>query len=48
MAKPEFKEKAQRAGFQVIGGGPDVLRARVAREVAFNRDIITRAGIAKR
>jgi tripartite-type tricarboxylate transporter receptor subunit TctC len=48
MAKPEVKEKAQRAGFQVIGGGPEVLRARVAREVAFNHDIIARAGIAKR
>jgi len=48
MAKPEVIARAQRAGFQVIGGGPEVLRARVAREVAFNHDIITRAGIEKR
>jgi len=48
MAKPEVIARAQRAGFQVIGGGPEVLQARVAREVAFNRDIITRAGIEKR
>ena len=48
MAKPDVIDKARRAGFQVIGGGPDVLAARVAREVAFNRDIITRAGIEAR
>jgi tripartite-type tricarboxylate transporter receptor subunit TctC len=48
LAKPEVVEKARKAGFQVIGGGPEVLAARVAREVAFNRDIITRAGIEPR
>jgi tripartite-type tricarboxylate transporter receptor subunit TctC len=48
MAKPEVVAKARQAGFQVIGGGPDVLAARVQREVAFNRDIITRAGIEPR
>jgi tripartite-type tricarboxylate transporter receptor subunit TctC len=48
LASPEVKEKASRAGFQVIGGGPDVLRARVVREVAFNHDIVTRAGIPPR
>ena len=48
LAKPEVVEKARRAGFQVIGGGPDVLAARVVREVAFNRDIVTRAGIKPR
>ncbi len=48
LAKPEVRAKASQAGFQVIGGGPDVLAARVAREVAFNREIITRAGIEPR
>ncbi len=48
LAKPEVVEKARKAGFQVIGGGPEVLAARVVREVAFNRDIITRAGIEPR
>lgn len=48
MAKPDVIEKAQRAGFRVVGGGPDVLAARVVREVAFNRDIIARAGIKQR
>jgi tripartite-type tricarboxylate transporter receptor subunit TctC len=48
LTRPEVAAKARQAGFVVIGGGPDVLAARVEREVAFNRDIITRAGIAKR
>ena len=48
LATPEVAAKARQAGFQVIGGGPEVLAARVAREVAFNRDIITRAGIEPR
>ena len=48
MASPDVMAKARRAGFQVIGGGPDVLAARVAREVAFNHDIVTRAGIEPR
>jgi tripartite-type tricarboxylate transporter receptor subunit TctC len=48
LARPDVAEKARKSGFVVIGGGPDVLAARVAREVAFNRDIITRAGIERR
>lgn len=48
LARPDVAEKARQAGFVVIGGGPDVLAARVQREVAFNRDIITRAGIEPR
>ncbi len=48
MARPEVVEKARKAGFEVIGGSPDVLAARVVREVAFNRDIVTRAGIEPR
>jgi tripartite-type tricarboxylate transporter receptor subunit TctC len=48
MLKPDVVERARRAGFSVVGGGPDILAARVQREVAFNRDIITRAGIEPR
>jgi tripartite-type tricarboxylate transporter receptor subunit TctC len=48
MAKPAVIDKAKRAGFQIIGGGPDALRARVVREVAFNHDIIARAKIEQR
>jgi tripartite-type tricarboxylate transporter receptor subunit TctC len=48
LAKPEVIERARRAGFEVVGGGPQALAARVAREVAFNRDIVSRAGIEPR
>jgi tripartite-type tricarboxylate transporter receptor subunit TctC len=48
MANPELIAKVQKAGFQPIGGGPEVLAARVRREVAFNKDIIARAGIQRR
>ncbi len=48
MAKPEVIEKLRKAGFQPIGGGPEVLAARVVREVAFNKDVVTRAGIEPR
>jgi tripartite-type tricarboxylate transporter receptor subunit TctC len=48
LAKPDVIEKARRAGFVVIGGGPEALAARVRREVAFNKDIVARAGIQPR
>jgi tripartite-type tricarboxylate transporter receptor subunit TctC len=48
LNKPDVIEKARRAGFVVIGGGPDALAARVRREVAFNKDIVARAGIQPR
>jgi tripartite-type tricarboxylate transporter receptor subunit TctC len=48
MAKPEVIAKIQQAGFQPIGGGPQVLAERVKREVAFNRDLVARAGIEPR
>jgi hypothetical protein len=40
--------RARGAGFQIIGGGPDVLAARVVREVALNREIVQKAGIEPR
>jgi len=48
LAKPDVIDRARRAGFEVVGGGPEVLAARVVREVAFNREIVTRAGIEPR
>jgi tripartite-type tricarboxylate transporter receptor subunit TctC len=48
LKNPAVVKRAQGAGFQVIGGGPDVLAARVVREVALNREIIKKAGIAPR
>ena len=48
MAKPEVIAKVRQAGFQPIGGGPEVLADRVQREVAFNRDIVAKAGIEPR
>lgn len=48
MARPEVIAKVRQAGFQPIGGGPEVLAERVKREVAFNHDIIARAGIEPR
>jgi tripartite-type tricarboxylate transporter receptor subunit TctC len=48
LKNPAVIKRAQGAGFQVIGGGPEVLAARVVREVALNREIIKKAGIAPR
>jgi tripartite-type tricarboxylate transporter receptor subunit TctC len=48
LKDPEVIGRARGAGFQVIGGGPDVLAKRVVEEVALNRDIIHKAGIEPR
>ena len=48
MAKPEVIAKVRQAGFQPIGAGPEVLADRVRREVAFNHDIVAKAGIERR
>jgi tripartite-type tricarboxylate transporter receptor subunit TctC len=48
LKNPEVIARARGAGFQIIGGGPDVLAARVVREVALNREIIAKAGIEPR
>jgi tripartite-type tricarboxylate transporter receptor subunit TctC len=45
LNNPEVRQRARQAGFEVIGGGPDALAKRVVEEVAFNRDIIQKAGI---
>ncbi len=48
MAKPDVAAKVRKAGFEPIGGGPEVLAARVKREVAFNKEIVAKAGIPPR
>jgi tripartite-type tricarboxylate transporter receptor subunit TctC len=48
LKRPEIVERARQAGFEVIGGSPDDLAKRVSREIAFNHDIITKAGIEPR
>lgn len=48
LKQPEIIARARQAGFEVIGGSPDDLAQRLAREIPFNRDIITKAGIEPR
>ena len=48
LKQPEIIARARQAGFEVVGGGPDDLAKRLTREMAFNRDIITKAGIEPR
>jgi tripartite-type tricarboxylate transporter receptor subunit TctC len=48
LKDPDVIARARKAGFQVIGGGPDVLAKRVAEEVALNREIVQKAGIEPR
>jgi len=48
LAKPETKEKMLKAGFLVKFEGPDELRARMQREVPIWKEIVERAGLAKK
>jgi tripartite-type tricarboxylate transporter receptor subunit TctC len=45
LKQPPVVARARQAGFEVVGGSPDDLARRLVREIAFNRDIITKAGI---
>ena len=45
LRRPETTEKIRQAGFAPIAGGPDQLRARIAKEVPAFRDLIVKAGI---
>src|SRR4051794_4203888 len=45
LTNPEVRGRARQAGFEVIAGGPEALAKRVVEEVAFNHDIIQKAGI---
>jgi len=48
LAKPDVKEKMLQAGFMVKFEGPDELRARMMREVPIWKEIVDRAGLAKK
>jgi tripartite-type tricarboxylate transporter receptor subunit TctC len=45
LQQPDIRDKLKETGFGVIAGGPDVLRARIAREVPMWKDVIKSAGI---
>jgi tripartite-type tricarboxylate transporter receptor subunit TctC len=43
--KPEAREQARRAGFEVVAGTPEQLRARVEAEIPAVRELVEKAGI---
>ena len=45
FTKPEAREQARKAGFEIVAGTPDQLAARLATEVPAVRDLVTKAGI---
>ena len=48
LAKPETKEKMLKAGFLVKYEGPNELHARMMREVPIWKEVVERAGLAKK
>ena len=45
FAKPEARDQARKAGFEIVAGTPEQLAARVAAEVPAVRDLVLKAGI---
>jgi tripartite-type tricarboxylate transporter receptor subunit TctC len=45
LARPDMREKFVKAGLPVVAEGPDVFRARIAREVPMYKEIIDKAGL---
>ena len=45
LKTPRIAEQLRNNGFEVIAGGPDAMRKRIADEVPKWRDIISKAGI---
>ena len=45
FTKPEAREQARKAGFEIVAGTPDQLAARLATEVPAVSDLVTKAGI---
>src|SRR4051794_257438 len=45
LARPDVKEKFIKAGLPVVAEGPEVFRARIAREVPMYKEIIDKAGL---
>ncbi len=40
-----MRELMQKAGFEIIGGGPEQLAARVAEEVPSTKELVAKIGI---
>lgn len=45
LERPDMKEKLSQVGFATVAGGPDVLKARIAREVPYYKDLAAQAHI---
>jgi len=45
LARPDIREKFVKVGLPVVAEGPEVFRARIAREVPMYKDIIDKAGL---
>ncbi len=45
LARPDIREKFAKAGLPVVAEGPEVFRARIAKEVPMYKDIIDKAGL---
>jgi tripartite-type tricarboxylate transporter receptor subunit TctC len=45
LARPDVREKFVKAGLPVVAEGPEVFRARIAREVPMYKEIIDKAGL---
>jgi len=45
LARPDIKEKYAKSGLPVVAEGPDVFRARIAREVPMYKAVIDKAGL---
>jgi len=45
LKRPDIREKFVKAGLPVVAEGPEVFRARIAREVPMYKDIIDKAGL---
>jgi tripartite-type tricarboxylate transporter receptor subunit TctC len=48
LKSPEVGERARKAGFLVVGAGPESLARRVAEQYATNREVIQKSGIPLR
>jgi tripartite-type tricarboxylate transporter receptor subunit TctC len=45
LARPDIREKFAKVGLPVVAEGPDVFRARIAREVPMYRAVVEKAGL---
>jgi len=45
LARPDIREKFAKSGLPVVAEGPDVFRARIAKEVPMYKEIIDKAGL---